>query len=71
MIERLQDGFNSGFGFYENDISIRTELAYYGRLRDMNELAAIPEDDIKSGGYVVESMEAAIWSLATTSHFIK
>lgn len=69
LIERLQDGFNNGFRFYENDISIRTELAYYGRLRDMNELAAIPEDDIKSDGYVVESIEAAIWSLVTTSSF--
>ncbi|MCR5234236.1 MAG: ADP-ribosylglycohydrolase family protein [Lachnospiraceae bacterium] len=35
----------------------------------MNELAAIPEDGIRSGGYVVESIEAAIWSIVTTSSF--
>ncbi len=60
LIERLQDGFDRGFKFYEGNIAIRTELAYYGRLRDIKELASMPEDSIKSGGYVVESLEAAI-----------
>lgn len=64
--ECLQKGFDMGFAFYENDISIRTELAYYGRLRDINELAAEAEDMIKSSGYVVDSIEASIWSLVTT-----
>ncbi len=67
--ERLQDGLNRGFEFYEGKITLRTELAYYGRLRDVGELASMPEDRIKSGGYVVESIEAAIWSLATTGSF--
>ncbi len=69
LIELLQDGLNRGFKFYEGNIAIRTELAYYGRLRDVKEFVSIPEDNIKSGGYVVESIEAAIWSLATTGSF--
>ncbi len=69
LIKRLQNGLNRGFKFYESNIAIRTELAYYGRLRNVKELASMPEDSIKSGGYVVESIEAAIWSLATTESF--
>ncbi len=69
LIGRLQDGLDKGFKFYEGNIAVLTELAYYGRLRDVKELASLPEENIKSGGYVVESIEAAIWSLATTETF--
>ncbi len=67
--DRLQSGLNYGFGFYENDITNRTELSYYGRIRDLEEFASIPEEKIKSTGYVVDSLEAAIWSLINTSSF--
>ncbi len=69
LVEFLQEGFDRGFEYYERDIALRTELARYGRLRDMKVLSGLPEDKIKSGGYVVESIEAAIWSLTTTGSF--
>ena len=68
-VELLQEGFDRGFEYYERDIALRTELARYGRLRDIKVLSGLPEDKIKSSGYVVESIEAAIWSLATTESF--
>ena len=67
--ERLQKGLDEGFAFYENNIANRVELSHYGRLRNLKEFAETPEDAIKSSGYVVDSMEAAIWSLIRTSSF--
>ena len=69
LSERLQKGLYRGFVFYKNNLSILTEIAYYGRLIDINELAEIPEKDIRSSGYVVDSIEAAIWSLVKTGSF--
>ncbi|MCR5402844.1 MAG: ADP-ribosylglycohydrolase family protein [Butyrivibrio sp.] len=67
--ERLRKGFDEGFAFYEKNIANRVELAYYGRLRDLEEFTAVPEDAIKSTGYVVDSLEAAVWSLIRTDSF--
>lgn len=67
--ERLQRGMDKGFEYYENNIENRVELARFSRLRDLNEFAITSEDEIKSSGYVVDSLEAAIWSLITTQSF--
>ncbi len=67
--DRLQSGLDKGFAFYEQDISNRVELAYYGRLRDLKEFRKILEAKIRSTGYVVDSLEAAIWSLIRTDSF--
>ncbi len=68
--ERVQSGINHGFSFYENDFVNMTELAYYGRLRDTESFVTVDESKIKSSGYVVDSMEAAIWCLVTTDIFV-
>ncbi len=67
--ERLQNGLNNGFSFYERDILNRVELSYYGRLRNLEEFAAIPGTGIKSTGYVVDSLEASVWVLIRTDNF--
>jgi ADP-ribosylglycohydrolase len=67
--ERLQKGLDEGFAYYEKDIAVRVELACYGRLRDLAEFASVPEVEIKSTGYVVDSLEAAVWSLVRTDSF--
>ena len=69
MIERLQKGMDAGFTFYEKDIAYREELSYYGRLRNLKEFAEVPETEIKSTGYVVDSLEAAAWSLIQSDSF--
>lgn len=69
LIQRLQKGMNAGFTYYRQNITNLTELAYYGRLENIEGLSGLPSDDIRSTGYVVDSLEAAIWSLATTSTF--
>ena len=67
--ERLQKGLDRGFAYYEGDIANRVELSRYGRLRDLTEFATCPESDIKTSGYVVDSLEAAIWGLITTESY--
>ena len=63
---RLQNGLDDGFKFYTKDIANRVELTYYGRIRDLNSFSEIPESEIRGGGYVVNALEAAIWSLLQT-----
>lgn len=44
-------------------------IAKYSRLKDMRAFAALPEDEIKSGGYVVNTLEAAMWCFLNTDNF--
>ncbi|MBQ7955322.1 MAG: ADP-ribosylglycohydrolase family protein [Lachnospiraceae bacterium] len=64
--ERLQSGVDDAVDFYHEDIGNYVELACYTRLFQLDEFAKCSEDEIKSSGYVVDSLEAAIWSLITT-----
>lgn len=66
LLERLQNGVDDAVKFYEGDLGNRAELAYYARLFDLDEFAKNREDTIKSSGYVVDSLEAAVWCLITT-----
>ncbi len=65
----LQKGLNDGFRFYGKKIENLTEIAYYGRLFYLDEFHETPMDKIGSSGYVVESLEAAVWCLITTENF--
>ena len=66
LLERLQTGVNEARKFYQEDIANYAELAHYTRLIRLDEFATSEEDTIKSSGYVVDSLEAAVWSLITT-----
>lgn len=71
LMERLQKGLDDGFGFYEEFLQDTSELSHYNRLRDLKKFSEVPEPKIKSSGYVVDTIEAAIWSLITTDSFEK
>lgn len=66
LLERLQNGIDEAMDFYHEDMMNYAELAHYTRLFQLDEFAGEQEDAIKSSGYVVDSLEAAIWSLITT-----
>ena len=68
-MDRLQAGLNSGFAFYEQYLADHENLEYYNRLRDLGTFAALPNDSIQSSGYVVDSLEAAVWCLANALSF--
>lgn len=69
LIDRLQKGIDQGVKYYGKNTACLEEFSFYSRLFDLDELAKLPEDEIKSSGYVVDTIEAAIWSLITTGSF--
>ena len=54
--------------FYRNDIGNLAQLACYHRLTDLNAFKNIPRDMIESSGYVVDTLEAAVWCLLNTDN---
>ncbi len=68
--EKLRQGLTKGFRWYdENLYDCGGDLPAYARLRDLDAFAALPEKDIRSTGYVVDTLEAAVWCLMTTDTF--
>lgn len=61
----LQKGITNAFNYYqEND-----ELQHYMRIQYLNIFQQLPESVIKSGGYVVESLEASIYCLLNNNTY--
>ena len=69
LLDRLQAGLDVGFAYYEDMNYDQTELAYFHRLRDLRQFKDTGAERIKSSGYVVDTLEAAVWGLITTSSF--
>ena len=69
LVDRLQHGLDEIFAFYKKDITWLTELAYYGRLHNLYAFAETDRDKIRSSGYVVDTLEAAVWCLLKTNSF--
>ena len=80
LIDRLQAGLDEGFAFYEtymdgldlpfeDYLEEKKNLNCYDRLRVLYTFADLPSDAIRGTGYVVDALEAAVWSLVTTADF--
>ena len=76
--EVLGDAISKTFAAYENPEYKRThdkEFQYeidsdkYARLRNIEAFKTFPEDEIQSTGYVVHTLEAAVWCLLNTSSY--
>jgi ADP-ribosylglycohydrolase len=67
LIDRLQKGLDEGFVFYKKDIGNLQDLSFYGRLSNLYEFINTDAPDIRSSGYVVHSLEAAVWCLIKTN----
>lgn len=65
--ERLQSGIDQGCRYYARDLGNLGELAYLDSMNHLDIFAAVPEEEIRSSGYVIDSIEAAVWCLITTS----
>ena len=69
LTDRIQKGIDQGVQHYGENTACAKELSFYSRLFSLDEFAKLPEDEIKSSGYVVDTIEAAIWALVTTGSF--
>ncbi len=52
-----------------DDEEIKREITTYNRLWDVDTYIKIEEEKIKSSGYVVDTLEAAIWCFLNTDNF--
>lgn len=59
----LQSGIDAGFRFYGKRDYFTKELDYFKRIKDLEKFSCVPETDIRSSAYVVDSLEAALWCL--------
>lgn len=69
LMERLQMGVKAAFSFYKSIDTDVDELNHFKRIRDLQQFSVIPEDDIRSTGYVVDTLEAAVWCLINTDSY--
>ncbi len=60
----IKDGLSKAERFYKGEI----ELVHYRRLFERTFIIT-PRNAIKSGGYIVDTLEAAIWCLSTTNSY--
>ena len=67
LTERLQIGIDNAFEYYGKNNE--NELGSYKRLISLSEFKNTPKELIKSTGYVVYTLEAAIWCLINTSSY--
>lgn len=68
-LERALGFVKKAFEVYlSEDNEYRKELESYSRIFD-KDFFKTPEEEIKSSGYVVDTLEAAIWCVGTTTNF--
>ena len=65
----LQKGIDDGLKYYGRDIRNLTEMTHLGRLFHLLEFKEVPEEEIRTTGYVIDSIEAAVWCLITTDSY--
>ena len=61
-------GINKAMEYYRKQDDFRDELVYFKRLEE-KDFANLPLEEIKSGGYVVDTLEAAIWCLLNAKDY--
>ena len=66
--KNLQESFAIGLEKAKNFYADEVELKYYSRLFEKN-FQNLPEEEIKSSGYVVDTLEAALWCLLNTDSY--
>lgn len=69
IADATQHGIDAALGWYSAHAGYEEGLNCWERLRDVNTFRALPEDAIQSGGYVVDTLEAALWCLLNTNSY--
>lgn len=69
LMECLKLGVEEAIAYYDKRNSYREAFYPYVRLLDLDEFSKLSEPEIKSGGYVVDTLEASVWGLLTTNSF--
>ncbi|MEL7609376.1 MAG: ADP-ribosylglycohydrolase family protein [Bacillota bacterium] len=67
--DALSAGLEQAFEYYDKRQTFAEALKAYHRLRDWDEFCSISADGIFSSGYVVHTLEAALYCLANTKSY--
>lgn len=70
MRESSGESLKKGIEFAGKDLDYLPEFEYYKRIFEPD-FDKLPETEIKSSGYVVDTLEAAVWCLLTTDSYEK
>ena len=71
-IAGIQLGIDRAKEYYEANPAFSRELGSYARIlgcASITDFARTPEDEIRSGGYVVDTLEAALWCVLNTNNY--
>ncbi len=71
IADAVQRGVDTALNWYSAHEGYVDGLGCWERLRDAEAFMALPEDEIRSGGYVVDTLEAALWCLLNTGDYRK
>ena len=69
LMKAVQDGIDAAVACYEEKTEFRGILELYDRVRDIRKLAQCERAEIWGTGYVIATLEAALWSLVTTKSY--
>lgn len=66
LLDRLQKGIDEAISFYDIDMENLIQLSFYCRLQHLSKFQEDSINYVSSSGYVVDSIEAAVWCLINT-----
>ena len=66
--KQIDEGIKTAYDYYGTRSEYSGELKHFDRIFDKN-FGNLSRDEIRSGGYVVDTLEAALWCLKTTDDF--
>ncbi len=69
LTDLLQKGIDAAMTHYGKEEEYQHDLPFYERCRDLSVLREVKREDIRSSGYVVDSLEAALWCAITTDSY--
>lgn len=69
LLDSIKKGLSDAQAFYERESEFDGEVPPYGRLCIFDSFAGLEKADIRSSGYVVDTLEASLWCLANTKNY--
>ena len=67
--DAVTEGVTKAFDYYDNHSEFALEREMYERVWNLRRFKALQESDIRSSGYVVDTLEAAVWCFVTTRSY--
>lgn len=69
LLNLLQEGISNATKYFSVEVGDQLEMNHIKRIFKLEEFKDTHESDISSSGYVVHTLEAAVWSLINTNSY--